>query len=209
MPAHHATSARVSCVLSRQAMTLWNEAAICSPQAARLFARLHPVSQAAGPSGFVRDARTASATQWRRQWRIIIAAAAVMYGESARMRMRWEHFTHWSHKNNDLDLGCCAGTAAAASATAGVALALGLFTFSLTSSCNRAKGCEPLRRLSMASRLLREEAIIICSTTALLCCFASSSPGKGERRPLPELLALLLLPSLEGRSGSTISKSWQ
>ncbi len=109
-------------------------------------------------------------------------------------------------RHKDLDLGSCEGAAAAAAATAGAAVALAFFTFSLTFSCRRANGCAPPRKLSMASRLLLEDAMIICSTTALFC-FMSKSAGRGDRRPLPELLALLLLPSFEGRSGPTESKS--
>ena len=168
-------------------------------------ASLHPVPQAAGAGGFVRYCCAASATQRRRQRHIIVAAAAVVDGESARARMRLKFFASVkTHK--DLDLGICKGAAAAGAATAGATAALAFFTFSLTFSCRRANGCAPCRRLSMASRLLLEDAMIICSTPALFC-FMSKSAGKGDKRPLPELLALLLLPSFEGRSGSTESKS--
>jgi hypothetical protein len=49
--------------------------------ATQSFKSLHPVSKAAGASGFVRNACAASAPQWRRQRHVILAAAAVVNGE--------------------------------------------------------------------------------------------------------------------------------
>ena len=49
---------------------------------------LHPVPQATGPTGFAGNTCTSSAAEWRRQWHIIVAAAAVVDGEPVRGSVR-------------------------------------------------------------------------------------------------------------------------